>query len=350
VTLASAVVPPSLVGLAVLVYSVIVFLLFRSRLACHTMTLKSEAEAASLATSQLYLEPAPLHPDFHAFFSEFRGHSSQTASDVSLRLDRIAGQVASTASDASSASRAIVSLQGVLGNSRTRGVWGENQLQTVLAQVGVEFDTQVSLSDGSRPDVIVHLPDGLAVAVDAKAPLDAYRSMWEADQAGNVEARSRHAKAHADALKRHITELCNRGYQRTIPGSLPFVILFVPSIGALAEAFEVSPDLPSFARARDVILADPVSLQGFILMALHLKRLWRLPDEWDALAPHVEALHLRSEDYTSALLKARKSVGDAVSALRDASASAAAISDSRSAIAALTGSKPASLPGNWPRP
>ena len=158
------------------------------------------------------------------------------------------------------------SLSQALSSSQSRGMWGEVQLQRVVEAAGmierVDFDTQASTSDGtSRPDMVVHLPGERHLAVDAKAPFDAYLRASALPTGGEHEAeRSQLLAEHARVLRGHVDALAKREYARKIAGAPEVVVLFVPSEALLSSALDTDPGLLEHAFSKSIALASPVTL------------------------------------------------------------------------------------------
>jgi DNA recombination protein RmuC len=146
---------------------------------------------------------------------------------------------------------------------QTRGRWGELQLRRVVEMAGMvahcDFDEQVSTDDARlRPDLVVHLPGGAQVVVDAKVPLDAF---LRATDAGADEGdRSLHLAAHARQLRNHVDLLAKKEYWNQFDPSPDFVVAFVPGDPLLAAAFEQDGSLIEHAMASRVLLATPTTL------------------------------------------------------------------------------------------
>lgn len=166
--------------------------------------------------------------------------------------------------------RTTSSLAGSLKDSSRRGAWGEVQLRRVVESAGmlrhVDFDEQVVLGSG-RPDLVVWLPGGKSVAVDAKVPLDkllqAHRVDASADPASARERAGLLAE-HAKALRGHVMALGDRRYQDSLPGSPELVVCFVPSESVLAEALQADGSLLDDAFSRGVVLASPGTLLAIL--------------------------------------------------------------------------------------
>ena len=151
-----------------------------------------------------------------------------------------------------------------LRSPQTRGRWGELQLRRVVEMAGMlercDFSEQVT-SDGDagrlRPDMVVHLPGGKNVAVDAKVPLQAFLDANEADDEG---VRRAHLAAHGRQVKAHVDALAKKEYWKRVDPSPEFVVAFIPGDPLLTAALEHEPGLMEYAVANHVLLATPTSL------------------------------------------------------------------------------------------
>ena len=123
------------------------------------------------------------------------------------------------------------------GQSKVQGMWGEMVLERLLEACGLqrgrEFDTQIMLNDAggqSRfPDVLVRLPQGRTIVIDAKVSLKSFEKACRAD---NDPEHEHHLQAHLDSMKRHITGLAAKEYHLLDGLNCPdFVILFLPTEG-----------------------------------------------------------------------------------------------------------------------
>ncbi|WP_378147027.1 DNA recombination protein RmuC [Cnuibacter sp. UC19_7] len=162
------------------------------------------------------------------------------------------------------------SLASALRSNSTRGVWGETQLRSVVEAAGlierVDFDVQTTISSDSgagRPDMVVHLPGGKNIAVDAKVPFDAYleASAIPATAVGaDLDRRKQLLDRHVKALRAHITALGSKGYWNGLEASPELVIAFIPSESLVSSALEADPGIMEFAFAKRVALASPVTL------------------------------------------------------------------------------------------
>ncbi|MDE0545756.1 DNA recombination protein RmuC [Microbacterium sp. C7(2022)] len=162
------------------------------------------------------------------------------------------------------------SLAGALRSGATRGVWGETQLRRVVEAAGltrhVDFDLQASISSDAgagRPDMVIRLPGGKAIAVDAKVPLDAYleaSAIAPTAQGAQAAHRSALLDKHVKAVRAHVDALARKSYWAGLESSPEFVVCFVPSESLLAAALDTDPSLLDYAFGKRVALASPVNL------------------------------------------------------------------------------------------
>ncbi|GAA1578591.1 DNA recombination protein RmuC [Leucobacter aridicollis] len=168
-------------------------------------------------------------------------------------------------------------LASALRSNNTRGLWGETQLRRIIEASGmlehVDFEVQqhIKTERGAlRPDMVVKLPGGKSIAIDAKVPFDAYLEAQHlgAESGGDPTERAARQQAlltrHARALRDHVIELSGRDYSSALGDSPEFVIAFVPSESLLSAALDTDPVLLEFAFERRVALASPVSLWAIL--------------------------------------------------------------------------------------
>lgn len=162
------------------------------------------------------------------------------------------------------------SLASALRSNSTRGVWGETQLRNVVQAAGlierVDFDVQSSISSDAgagRPDMVIHLPGGKNIAVDAKVPFSAYLEASQiAVTATGEEGAKREAliKQHVKVLRNHIDTLASKAYWAGLDASPELVIAFIPSESLVSSALEADPAIMDYAFNKRVALASPVTL------------------------------------------------------------------------------------------
>jgi DNA recombination protein RmuC len=165
-------------------------------------------------------------------------------------------------------------LSSALSTTRTAGTWGEVQLRRVVELAGMlehcDFNTQRVYSDdagrSSRPDLVVSLPGGQFVAVDAKAPTEAFR---EAAAESDPALREAKLKEHATKVLGHIEALASREYWAKIQPSPEYVVLFLPGDSFLSAAIESDPSIMDKAISRRVLLATPMTLIALLKAAAY---------------------------------------------------------------------------------
>ncbi len=179
-------------------------------------------------------------------------------------------QLAAAAADGERLRSTAESLASALRSNSIRGVWGETQLRRVVEAAGllerVDFDIQSSIvsdAGAGRPDMVIHLPGGKNIAVDAKVPFTAYleASHIPATATGDEAARRTALLArHVKAVRAHIDALANKTYWAGLDASPELVIAFIPSESLVSSAMEADPAIMDYAFSKRVALASPVTL------------------------------------------------------------------------------------------
>ncbi|MFZ4394273.1 MAG: DNA recombination protein RmuC [Kiritimatiellia bacterium] len=195
------------------------------------------------------------------------------------KFDRRVGEIELSRTDAyARLTEQVLSLQGAqellrketgnlakaLGSPQSRGRWGELTLRRVVEMAGMQrycdFDEQVNLpgEEGRlRPDLIVRIPGGRCVAVDAKVPLNAY---LEAMNATDDAVRRAKMADHARRVREHIRALSAKSYSERLNPVPEFVVLFLPGESFYGAALEADPTLIEAGVECRVVLATPTTL------------------------------------------------------------------------------------------
>jgi len=145
-----------------------------------------------------------------------------------------------------------------------RGRWGEVQLRRVCEMAGMidrcDFYEQRSVAGENgvlRPDLVVRLPGGKDVVVDAKTPLSAY---LDAVEATDDAAREAHLDNYARHVREHIQKLSAKSYSSQFESSPEFVVMFLPGEVFYSAALERMPDLIERSVEESVLIATPTTL------------------------------------------------------------------------------------------
>lgn len=155
-------------------------------------------------------------------------------------------------------------LARALRSPNVRGQWGELQLRRVLEGAGLVEGTHFDMKDSARtedgrltPDVIVKLPGGKNVVVDAKVALSAYLDALECEEDARRDAK---LKDHARQVKDHVNRLGNKGYWAHFQPAPDIVVMFVPGEALLSAAMQHDAGLLEFSMSKGVMLASPLTL------------------------------------------------------------------------------------------
>ena len=193
------------------------------------------------------------------------------------------GQISELQKQTLQISADAVSLANALrGDNKAQGNWGEFVLEKLLEDSGLtkgrEYDTQVALKDDSgkrkNPDVIVHLPEGRDIVIDAKVSLVDYERYFHAE---DEDSKQQCLRQHLSSLRAHIKGLSGKDYE-SLEGvnSLDFVLIFVPVEAAFMLALDQDPDMMRDAYDRGIIVVSPSTL---MVTLRTIKNLWRYADQ-----------------------------------------------------------------------
>lgn len=241
-------------------------------LASAILEAKSERFSAANA-EQLGALMAPLREQLRQFQQmvvESRAQEGESRAVLRTEILNLSRMSERLSGDASNLARALT------GDSKSQGAWGELVLERLLEASGLcagrDFETQVVLRDEAsevrRPDVVVRLPGGRDVVIDAKVSLTAFERWCNEPDAA---ARERHLAEHVGSMKRHVEELGRRGYANSSGlAANGMVLMFVPIEAAYLEAIRNEPKLYEWALRSDVVVVSPGMLLGMLRTIDHV--------------------------------------------------------------------------------
>ncbi|MDC1211003.1 DNA recombination protein RmuC [Porticoccaceae bacterium] len=222
---------------------------------------------------------SPLRRDI----GDFRKQVETAYEKENAERNKLVGQISELQKQTMQVSADAVSLATALrGDNKAQGNWGEFILEKLLEDSGLtngrEYTTQVALKDeaGKRrnPDVIVHLPEGRDIVIDAKVSLVDYERYFHAE---DEESKKLCLRQHLSSLRAHIKGLSSKDYEN-LEGvnSLDFVLIFVPIESAFMLALDHDPEMMRDAYNRGIILVSPSTL---MVTLRTIKNLWRYADQ-----------------------------------------------------------------------
>ncbi|WP_340063895.1 DNA recombination protein RmuC [Ascidiimonas aurantiaca] len=202
------------------------------------------------------------------------------------------------------------------GDSKMQGNWGELVLERVLEKSGLEKDREYEVQqsftrdDGTRvmPDVIIHLPDGKKMIIDAKVSLTAYERYVNTEN----EEQALFLKEHVNSIKRHIEQLSAKKYEDLYEMESPdFVLMFIPIEPAFAIAINQDNTLYNKAFEKNIVIVTPSTLLATLRT---IDTMWNNEKQQRnaiEIARQAGALYDKFEGFISDLTKVGKKMDEA---------------------------------------
>jgi DNA recombination protein RmuC len=239
--------------------------LAKAELGQHNITNREELEKRQRAVEQIVKPIAESLSKVDGKLEQLERARRETQGSLSAQLRSVTETQERLRSE-------TANLVTALRSPHTRGRWGEIQLRRVCEMAGMiercDFVEQSSVESDAgrlRPDVVVKLPGGKNVVVDAKAPLEAYLSAVEAK---DPDQRAAHLEAYGRHIRDHVTKLSQKAYWSQFSSSPEFVVMFLPGEALFSAALEQVPGLIEEGVAQKVLITTPTSLIA-VLRAVH---------------------------------------------------------------------------------
>jgi DNA recombination protein RmuC len=231
---------------------------------------------------------------------------------------RLSEQIVALGSAAGTLSRA-------LRTPSVRGRWGEMQLRRVVEIAGMlqrcDFDEQPNVQGDTgrlRPDVIVQLPGGKQIVVDAKAPLEAF---LDAQECTDDAARAIKLQGHARQVRDHMDKLGSKAYWEPLGDSPEMVVMFLPGETLFSAALQHDLGLIEHGLKQRVLLASPITLIALLTTVAHTWRQEALAENYREVAVLGRDLYERLSVMTGHFDDLRKKLDGTVQAYNKVAAS-----------------------------
>jgi DNA recombination protein RmuC len=203
-----------------------------------------------------------------------------------------------------------------------RGRWGEIQLRRVVEMAGMldycDFDEQPTLVgefSRQRPDLVVRLPGGRTIVVDAKVPLEAYLDAQEMD--ADDGPRKERMAAHARQVREHMSRLGGKSYWEQVQPSPEFVVMFLPGEALFHAALQQDASLVDYGVRTQVYPASPITLIALLQVVAQGWRHERLAQNAEEIQQLGQELHARVAKMTEYLDTLRTRLDSTVRAFNE---------------------------------
>ncbi|MCB0377948.1 MAG: DNA recombination protein RmuC [Bdellovibrionales bacterium] len=253
----------------------------------------------------------PLKDTLGQFYKEVQSMEKERQRSYAL----VETEIKKVVENSAELSKETRALKDALKKPHVRGRWGEVQLKNCVELAGMSEYADVSFQDstdidGKRliPDMIVNMPGGRKVIVDAKTPIDAFLSSLEAD---TEELRNAEMLRHGKQVKEHVKKLSLKAYGEVFEDSADFTVMFLPNESFLYAALETQPDLVEYAMEKKILLATPPTLVGLLKVIRYGWNEDKLAKNAEEISKIGTELHKRLSDFVETFVDIGKSIDSA---------------------------------------
>ncbi|CAL1239641.1 DNA recombination protein RmuC [Candidatus Methylocalor cossyra] len=241
--------------------------------------------------------------DFRRKVDELHLHDAKDRASLRQEIEHLRQQTQRINQEAVNLTRALK------GDKKLQGNWGEMVLERVLEQSGlrrnIDYRLQSSFRDGEqrlfRPDVVVHLPEGRDIVIDAKVSLVAYERSCTLEDGPEREAALRD---HVQAVRNHIKSLARKDYAALMGlRTVDFILLFMPIEAAFLLAFQQDEQLFSEALAHHVVVVTPSTLLATLRTVENIWRYERRNENAKLIADKAAAIYDKLRGFVEDLEK-----------------------------------------------
>lgn len=238
---------------------------------------------------------------------------------LSASLEQVKGTDNALKDELKSLQSETSKIAGAMRNPAARGQWGEYILERLLEKSGlikdVHFQTQATIENERgqlRPDILIHLQDGLKIVIDSKAPVqDVLEDMEDGAKREQVVTKM------AQQLRHHIRDLSSKSYQENYD-SPDFVVLFLPAENLFSMAVGADPSLIDFAAERNIVLASPILIMSILRVVRMSWQQNELAENAKEIAKAGKEMHDRLNIFTEHLAKLGKHMQTAIGSYNSA--------------------------------